>query len=80
MGQPIAGLRGTRTSEGFEVVVPGNRAAEGARRIASVHPRVARAQINNDAAGATLQIRFVGEAPKFEVRAAGDALLITIER
>ena len=80
MGEPVRGLTGTRTDRGFEVRIPGNRAAEGARRIASVHPRVSRARVDNEAGGAVLRIDFVGDAPKFEVRAAGAAVLITIER
>ena len=76
----MRGLTGTRTDRGFEVRIPGNRAAEGARRIASVHPRVSRARVDNEAGGAVLRIDFVGDAPKFEVRAAGAAVLITIER
>ena len=73
------GLHGETTDDGFTVVVVGARAEEGARRIASVHPGVERASIDNQGNQATLTLKFVaGRSPAYRVHVRGSALYVTL--
>lgn len=81
LSRPVRDLRGEVTDDGFRVVLVGANAVEGARRIASVHPDVERARIENDGEQAVLTLRFVGQRrPPYRVHAAGDALFVTLGR
>ncbi len=73
------GLHGETTDDGFTVVIVGARAEEGARRIASVHPGVERARIDNEGNQATLTVKFVaGQSPAYRVHVRGSALYVTL--
>lgn len=73
------GVHGETTDDGFMVVVVGARAEEGARRIASVHPGVERARIDNEGTQATLTLKFVaGQSPAYRVHVRGSALYVTL--
>ncbi len=81
LSRPARELRGEATDDGFRVVIEGANATEGARRIASVHPDVERARIENDGERALLTVRFVGERrPPYRVHTAGTALFVTLGR
>ncbi len=80
LGGAPRGLRREESETGLRVVVDGARAEEGARRIATVHPRVERASIRNDGETAVLQLNFIGEELPFHVRVSGGALFITLPR
>ncbi len=81
LSRPTRDLRGEVTDDGFRVVLVGANATEGARRIASVHPDVERARIENDGERAVLTLRFVGgRRPPYRVHVAGDALFVTLGR
>ena len=78
---PPTALRGEPTDNGFQVVLDGSNAIDGARRIAATHPRVAHATIYNRGERAELNISFAaGADPDYRVEARGDALLVTIGR
>jgi len=73
------GVHGETTDDGFMVVIVGARAEEGARRIASVHPGVERARIENEGTQATLTLKFVaGQSPAYRVHVRGSALYVTL--
>ena len=81
MAHPVAGLRGEQRADGFAIELPGNRAEEGARQIASAHPHVERASILNQGSGAQLTVRFVsGRSPAYRVEGRGASLVVTIQR
>ncbi|MET0285817.1 MAG: PilZ domain-containing protein [Polyangiales bacterium] len=81
MNGPIGALEGQAFENGFTVKVPGRSPVDPARPIASAHRAVKRALFMNQGKFAELTIEFLpGFAPRYQVRAKGDALEITLER
>jgi hypothetical protein len=81
MNGPITGLEGQAFENGFTVKVPGRNPIDPARPIASAHRAVKRALFMNQGKYAELTIEFLpGFSPRYQVRAKGDTLEITLER
>ncbi|HEX5657380.1 MAG TPA: PilZ domain-containing protein [Polyangiales bacterium] len=81
MNGPITALEGQAFENGFTVKVPGRTPIDPARPIASAHRAVKRALFMSQGKFAELTIEFLpGFAPRYQVRAKGDALEITLER
>ncbi|MEM1416419.1 MAG: PilZ domain-containing protein [Myxococcota bacterium] len=81
MSPTPTGLVGERRDEGFEVVVEGSLATQGARRIAGAHALVERAAILNKGDHAELSLRFVaGAAPAYRVDIVEGGIDVTVGR
>jgi hypothetical protein len=81
MNGPVTALEGEAFENGFTVKVPGRTPVDPARPIASAHRAVQRALFMNHGKYAELTIEFLpGLTPRYQVRAKGDAIEITLER
>ncbi len=79
MSQPIDGVIGRTTTNGFHVIVPGSLALDKAKPIASTHPAVSQATIINRGDHAELTIQFAhGRTPSYRVSGRGSMLEIII--
>ncbi len=79
MDDTITSLRGTRTADGFTVVVPSRRSKDKAGPLASRDNRILHSAILNRPRGAELTMRFKDRVPAFAVRADGNELVIELE-
>lgn len=79
MDDTITGLRGSRTSDGFTVLVTGRRSKDKAGPLASKDTRILQSKILNGPKGAELTLRFKEQVPAYAVRADGNELVIELE-
>ena len=79
MDDTITGLRGSRTADGFTVLVPSRRSKDKAGPLAQKDDRILQAKILNGPKGAELTVRFKDQVPAFAVRADGNELVIELE-
>lgn len=78
---PHQGLRGEETEDGFIVHFPNVQSRDRAARIASVHPRIAAAEVENDDDGAHLRVTFrEGRRPEYRIDLAGSAIRLRFGR
>lgn len=79
MDDAITSIRGTRSADGFTVLVAARRSKDKAGPLASKDERILQSKILNGAKGAELTIRFKDEVPAYAVRADGHDLVIELE-
>ncbi len=78
MDGPIEAIEGAQQPTGFTVKVPGHKSLEPAGPLASRDSRIAAIKVENAGAGAELTVAFKDGVPNYQVRAAGDALVIAL--
>ncbi|MGH7436722.1 MAG: hypothetical protein ACRENE_13695, partial [Polyangiaceae bacterium] len=75
---PIESIEGAQQPTGFEVKIPGRKAAEAAAPLAARDSRIAAIKVSNAAAGADLTVAFKDGVPNYQVSAHGDTLVIAL--
>jgi hypothetical protein len=75
---PIESIEGAQQPTGFEVKVPGRKAAEAAAPLAARDSRIAAIKVSNGTAGADLTVAFKDGVPNYQVSAHGDTLVIAL--
>ena len=78
MDGPIEAIEGAQQPTGFTVKVPGHKSLEPAGPLASRDSRIAAIKVENAGAGAELTVAFKDGVPNYQVRAAGDSLVIAL--
>jgi hypothetical protein len=78
MDGPIEAIEGAQQPTGFTVKVPGHKSLEAAGPLASRDSRIAAIKVENAGAGAELTVAFKDGVPNYQVRAAGDSLVIAL--
>ncbi len=75
---PIESIEGAQQPTGFEVKIPGRKAAEAAAPLAARDSRIAAIKVSNGNAGAELTVAFKDGVPNYQVSAHGDTLVIAL--
>jgi hypothetical protein len=78
MDGAIESIEGAQQPTGFTVKIPGHRSLEAAGPLASRDSRIAGIKVENGSAGAELSVAFKDGVPNYQVRAAGDTLVIAL--
>lgn len=78
MDGPIDSIEGAQQPTGFTVKIPGHKSIEAAGPLSSRDSRIAGIKVENGSAGSELTVAFKDGVPNYQVRAAGDTLVIAL--